>query len=153
MSLKIINFTYVNEHIMQKRIDTVNNSLRFGIPYLREIISPRLEKVADSEHNLHSLYELAKGSYLIHSPEIQSYTVVKHYFIPDKGNLYVIAVSKNELYGFLISANGWAVSGCFDKAGFKQYLCKSSECIGKTIGNIADQYGTPPAEILHEFYV
>lgn len=152
MNIKIIKFNFVDENNMQEKIDVLNNVLKTGIPYLREIISPRLEKVADSEHNLHSLYELAKGSYLIHSPEIQSYTVVKHYFIPDKGNLYVIAVSKNELYGFLISANGWAVFGCFDKAGFKQYLCKSSECIGKTIGNIADQYGTPPAEILHELY-
>lgn len=153
MSFKIISFTYANEHIMQKRIDVLNNVLKTGIPYLREIIRPRLEKVADSEHNFRLLYELAKGGYLIHSPEIQSYTVVKHYFIPDKGNLYVIAISKNKLYGFLIAPNGWALFGCFDKAGFKQHLCKSSECIGITIGNIADQYGTPPAEIIHELYV
>lgn len=153
MNIKIIKFNFVDDNNMQERIDVLNNVLKTGIPYLREIISPRLEKVADSEHNLRSLYELAKGSYLIHSPEIQSYTIVRHYFIPNKGNLYVIAISKNELYGFLVVPNGWALFGCFDKAGFKQYLYKSSECIGKTIGNIADQYGTPPAEILHELYV
>lgn len=153
MNIKIIKFNFVDDNNMQERIDVLNNVLKTGIPYLREIISPRLEKVAHSKHDLFLLYELAKGSYLIHSPEIRSYTVVRHYFIPNKGNLYVIAISKNELYGFLFSTYGWASFGCFDKAGFKQHLCKSSECIGITIGNIADQYGTPPAEILHELYV
>lgn len=150
--MNIIKFNFMDDDRMQERINTVNNALKVGAPYLSEIIDPQLEAVADSEFDLYALRQYAQGCYLIHIPDIQSYTIVKHCFLPDKGNIYVIAIDKKGLHGFLIDANGWAQFSVFNKAHFEQFQCESLEYIGRTIGDIADQFCTPPVEILYKLY-
>lgn len=149
--MNIIKFNFVNDN-MQERINAVNNALETGAQYMRGIIVPQLEAVANSERDLDLLRKYAQGSYLMHIPEIQSYTIIRHCFVPDKGNVYVIAIDKNDMYGFLITAEGWAQFGAFDKTHFEQFQCESLEYIGRTIGDIADRFCTPPVEILYKLY-
>jgi len=128
----------------KERIDVVNNVLSAGTQYLCESIIPQLKMVTTSQHDLQLLTEHAKGSYLIYNSAIQSYTVIKHYFIPDKGNFYAIATKKNYLYGFFIDIlYGLAQFVVFNKDFLKNNGFKSTEYLGITIGEIANEFHVP----------
>lgn len=128
---------------MQEKIKTIKEETRNSIPYVSCCVSSQLERLSLNQHDASMIWEYAKGSCLIHNPIIQKYTVIKHYYLTGKGDIYVVAETKDSLYGFLVDINGFARLGIFDKKGFQKELLDDSIFIGKTLAEIANKCNIP----------
>lgn len=137
----------------KERIETIKKEICNSIPYLNSCILPQLERLTDNEHDLSLLGEFAKGSYLIYSPAIQTYTVINHCYHAGLGNLYVIAETKTSMYGFFLDINGFVRLGTFDKKNFQKNLLKNSTYVGKTVAEIAHEFSIPYVEQIPSLYV
>ena len=113
-------------------------------------IQKEIEKLTNSEHDRKWLLEYAKGSFLIHHPEVQDFEVLEHYYIPEKhANIYSIEEAifdgENFIYGFLIDDNGLARFGVFLKSNFLQYLCNESMTVPRIVQDVLDELEIPDA--------
>lgn len=137
---------------MKKRVETIKEEIVNSTPYFCKCIRPKLAGLTLNHQDLSLLKAYALGSYLIHAPAIQGYTVISYYHLTGEGDIYAIAEEGNSLYGFFIDYNGFASFKIYDKEKLKGYMFKASTFVGKTLAEIAHEFNIPYVEQIPLIY-
>lgn len=152
------DLTTMRTNSKQERIDEIFNALVCGNEYLCKNIYPQLEKITEKYEYpdyLDYLKECAKGSYLIHIPEIQDYNVINQYSFSESFQpFFVVAVKDDELYGFGMDRCGYIRFGIFNKYHFcMMNLCSyDTQQYPMKVGDIVDEYDIFSVEELIDIF-
>lgn len=144
-----------NMNIISKtRINKIQIENYYSQRYMDVCINQQLNKLTGNPTELLRLQECAKCGHLLHSDDIQNYTVTSHYHIEGSCDIYVVAETQKSMYGFSI-ASYW---GCTyfetnDKKHYQKYLLADSTYVGKTVAEIIKEFNIPCAEEVLSRYV